>query len=99
MTIDTGAVVPVTQTDIVAGLPEREQSPKFALQVASGETLLILKEVLVTLTQGRHLLTTWIFVANIAEEFNMFLQILSSLFNNSVLNYYILFYFCEEHVT
>lgn len=43
---------------------------KQALQMASRETLPILKEALVTLTLGQHPLTTWVFVS---EIFHMFI--------------------------
>jgi hypothetical protein len=46
------------------------------LQMASGEVLLILKEALMTLTQGQHLLTAWIFVPNITDEFVLGLDVL-----------------------
>jgi hypothetical protein len=54
----------------------REQSLKFALHIASGETLLILKEALVTL--WRRPLTTWVFIANITDEFILGLDVLSA---------------------
>jgi hypothetical protein len=52
MTINPGAVVTVAWLDTVAGLLERAQSPKFTLQMASGETFPILKGALVISTLG-----------------------------------------------
>jgi hypothetical protein len=44
--------------------------------MASREILLNLKEALVTLTLGRRPLTTWVFVASIADEFILELEVL-----------------------
>jgi hypothetical protein len=41
----------------------------YVLQMASGQTLSILKETLVNLPLGRRPLTTSVFVANISNEF------------------------------
>jgi hypothetical protein len=46
------------------------------LQVVSGETLCILKEVFLTLTLGRCTLNIWEFVTNITNEFILGLDIL-----------------------
>jgi hypothetical protein len=73
--IDTGEAVTVAKPNI-AGLSEREPSTKCILQTVSGETLPILKEVFVTLILGRHPLKTWVFVANIADEFISELDVL-----------------------
>jgi hypothetical protein len=51
VTIDTGAFVTVAKPDITAGLPERELSMHCALLTASGETILVLKQPLVKLTE------------------------------------------------
>ena len=59
-----------------AGLPKRVKLPKFILQVASGETLSILKEALVTLTMGWRPLTTWVLVADITDEFVLAFNVL-----------------------
>jgi hypothetical protein len=72
---DTGASMMVTRPDIT-GLPERDLLTKCALQTAPGETLPILKEVLVTLTLGRHPLITSVFIANITDEFILGLNVM-----------------------
>jgi hypothetical protein len=76
VTVDTGAYVTVARPDIAAGWPEREPNPSFTLQTVSGESLPILKEVLLTLTLGRLPLRMWLFVANITDELILGLDIL-----------------------
>jgi hypothetical protein len=71
MAIDTV----IARPDITAGLPERELTRLYVLQMISGETLPILMEVLVELTLGQHPLMTWAFVARIADEFILGLDI------------------------
>jgi hypothetical protein len=51
--INTGVPMPTTRPDITAGWPKRNQSQCYVLQIASGETLPILKEALVELTLGQ----------------------------------------------
>jgi hypothetical protein len=53
VTVDTGAYVTVERPDIAAGWLERQSNPGFTLQTASGKSLPIFKEVLLTLTLGR----------------------------------------------
>jgi hypothetical protein len=50
MTIDTGASITIARPDITAGLPETKPSWLYVLQMVSGKTLPVLKEVLVELT-------------------------------------------------
>jgi predicted aspartyl protease len=69
MTIDTGASVTIVRLDITAGLPVRELTRPYVLQMLSGKTLLILKEALVELTLGHCPLTTWLFVTKVTDEF------------------------------
>jgi predicted aspartyl protease len=69
VTIDTGASATVARPDIVAGLPERELSRPYVLQTASGETILVVKEAHVELTMGRRTLRSWVFVADIKDDF------------------------------
>jgi hypothetical protein len=76
VTIDTGASVTVARPDIVAGLPERELSRLYVLQTASGETIPVVKEAHVVLTLGRHTLRSWVFVADIMDDFILGLDIL-----------------------
>jgi hypothetical protein len=61
--------VTVANADITAGLPKRELTLPYILQMASGKTLPILKKVLAELNLGRHLLLTWVFIARIANQF------------------------------
>jgi hypothetical protein len=48
-------------------MAERQPNQRFMLQMVSGETLPILKEVFLTLTLGRRPLKNWVFVADITE--------------------------------
>jgi hypothetical protein len=50
MTIYTGPSLTIIKPDITPGLPEREQTWPYILQMASEETAPVLKEVLVELT-------------------------------------------------
>jgi hypothetical protein len=74
--IDTGAYATVAIPDIVAGLPERELSQPYVLQTASGETIPVRKEAHVELTMGQRSLRSWVFVANIKDDFILGLDIL-----------------------
>jgi hypothetical protein len=76
VTIDTGASATVARPDIVAGLPERELSQPYVLQTASGETIPVMKEAHVELTMGRRTLRSWVFVADIKDDFILELDIL-----------------------
>jgi hypothetical protein len=58
MTIRTGSSVTTARPDITAGLPKRELTWLYVLQMVSRETLPHLKEVLVELTLGCHPLRT-----------------------------------------
>jgi hypothetical protein len=69
MTVDTGAYMTVVR-------PERLPNQCYMLQTVSGEALLILKEVFLTLTRGWCPLKIWVFVVNITEEFILRLGIL-----------------------
>jgi hypothetical protein len=60
MTIDTRASVTFTRPDITEGLPKRELSQPYILQIALMKSLPILKEVLVELTLWQCLLRTWV---------------------------------------
>jgi predicted aspartyl protease len=76
VTVDTGAYVTVVRPDIVAGLPERELSRPYVLQTAYGETIPVVKETHVELTLGRRTLRSWVFVADITDDFIVGLDIL-----------------------
>lgn len=76
VTVDTGASVTIVRPVITAGLPKRVPSTKCALQTASGQTLSISKEALVTLSLGRHQSTTGVLVTSITDEFILVLDIM-----------------------
>jgi hypothetical protein len=76
VTIDTGASATVDRPDIVAGLPERELSRPYVLQTESGETIPVVTEAFVDLTTGRRTLRSWVFVADITDDFILRLDIL-----------------------
>jgi hypothetical protein len=62
--------------DITAELPEREVTQLYDLPMASGETLPILKEILVELPLGWCPLMTWVLIAKITHEFILGLDVL-----------------------
>jgi hypothetical protein len=76
VTIDTGAAVSIARPDMAAGLPEREVTRKTYVRSVSGQIVPILKEALLKLILGKCLLTAWVFVANITEEFTLGLDIM-----------------------
>jgi hypothetical protein len=76
VTIDTGVSMTIARPDVTAELPKRDPPMQCALQMASEETLPILKEALVKLTLGQCPLTTWVFVANITDEFVLGLDVM-----------------------
>jgi hypothetical protein len=57
--IDKGVAVTVARPGIVATLAERELYLTFALQMAPGGTIHILKQALITLNMGWRPLNTW----------------------------------------
>jgi hypothetical protein len=61
--------VTITRPDINAGLPKKDLPMWCALQMASGDTLPILKEAFVKMTLGQCPLTTGVFITNITDEF------------------------------
>jgi hypothetical protein len=58
MTIDTRASVTIARPDINAGLPERELTGPYILQMTSEGTFSLLKEALIEFTLGWCSLTT-----------------------------------------
>lgn len=66
----------IVRLDITAGLPERELTRPYVLQMVSGKTVPILKEALVELTLGQCPLTTWLFVTKVTDEFILGLDVL-----------------------
>jgi hypothetical protein len=76
VTIDTGTSATVARPDIIVGLPERELSQPYVLQTAFGETMPVVKEAHVELTMGRRTLRSWVFVADIKDDFILGLYIL-----------------------
>jgi hypothetical protein len=53
VTTDTASLM-IIRPDITTGLPERELTQPYVLETVSGETLTVLKGVLVELTLQRH---------------------------------------------
>jgi hypothetical protein len=82
VTIDTGASATVARPDIVAGLPERELSRPYVLQTASGETIPVVKEAHVELTIGQRTLRSWVFDADITDDFILGLDILRAYYTS-----------------
>jgi hypothetical protein len=74
--LDIWVFVGDVREEFAAGLPERELSQPYVLQTASGETLPVVKEAHVELTMGRRTLRSWVFVADIADDFILGLDIL-----------------------
>jgi hypothetical protein len=75
VTIDTGASVTISRSDIVEGQPDRKPSRACVLQSASGETIPI-EEYLDELTLRRRALRIWVFVAEVTDEFVLGLDVL-----------------------
>jgi hypothetical protein len=69
VTIDTRVSVTIARPDIIAGLTERDPPTWYALQTASEKTFPILKEAFIKLSLGQCPLATWMFIANITEDF------------------------------
>jgi hypothetical protein len=76
VTVDIGVSVTIVRPVVTAGLPKRDPSTNCALQTASGKTLPILKEALVTLTLGRHRLTTGVSITSITDDFILGLDVM-----------------------
>jgi hypothetical protein len=70
--------VTIARPDIVAGLSGRDLSWPYVLQMASGETILIVKKARVELALGRRTLRIWVFVADITDDFILGLDILQA---------------------
>jgi hypothetical protein len=70
MTINTGASMTTVRPDITTGLLKSQLSQLYVLQIVSGETFPLLKEALVEVTLGWHLLWIWVLVANIIDGFH-----------------------------
>jgi hypothetical protein len=76
VTTNTGASVVIARPDITVGLPKREMTQPYVLQMASGKTLPILKEALTELTLEQCSLTTWVFLAIIIDKLILGLDVL-----------------------
>jgi hypothetical protein len=74
--VDTGASVTTVRRDIAAGLPQREVTRRMWLRSVSGQNIPILKEAFVKLTLGECQLISWVFVADIVEEFTLGLDVM-----------------------
>jgi hypothetical protein len=78
VTIDTGASVTVARPDIVEGLLVRELSRPYVLITASGGTIPVVKKARLELTLGWRNLRSWVFVADITNDFILGLYILQA---------------------
>jgi hypothetical protein len=71
MTIDIGTSVTVTRPR----LPERDPTQPYVLNMMLRKTLHVLKEALVEVTLGQHLLRTWAFVTEAMHKFFLRLDV------------------------
>jgi hypothetical protein len=76
VTINTGACVTISRPNIATGWPERKPDLCYRLKMASGESLLRLKEALVKLTLGQSPMSISVFVAEITDDFILTLDVL-----------------------
>jgi hypothetical protein len=68
----------IARLDITIGLPKRDLPTQCDLQMASGETQVVMKEAFIRLTLAWCPLTTWMFVACIADEVILGLDVMHS---------------------
>jgi hypothetical protein len=66
----------IIRTDITAGLPKRELTQPYVPEMALGETLTVLKGVLIEVTLQKHPQQTSDFITKITDKFNLGLDIL-----------------------
>jgi hypothetical protein len=59
-----------------AGMPEREMTQPYVLQMALRDTLHVLKEDLIELTLGQHPIRAWMFCAKIIDKLFLELDVL-----------------------
>jgi hypothetical protein len=76
VTIDTGTLVILSRPGITAGLSKRELTLPYFPQMAPGETLPILMEALVEMTQEQSPQQIWAFVVEITDKFMLGLDVL-----------------------
>jgi hypothetical protein len=69
VTINTRTSMIIAQPNITIGLPDRQQTWPYVLQMASGETLLVFIETLLELALEWHLVRTWVSTAKIINKF------------------------------
>lgn len=74
--IGTGASLTIARPYIISQQPERKPSRPYILQMVSGETIPVLKEVLVELTLGQSALKIWVFITEITDELILELDVL-----------------------
>jgi hypothetical protein len=68
--------VSIARPDIVAGQPERKPSRAYIFQTALGDIIPLQNEALVELTLGRQAIRICVFVAEVSDEFILWLDIL-----------------------
>jgi hypothetical protein len=76
MTTDTGASVVIARPDITVGVPKRELTWPYFLQLALGETFTVMKEALVYPGAVRWMI--WVRVTKIIDKFILELDVLST---------------------
>jgi hypothetical protein len=74
--IDTGASVTTIRPDSTARLPKRDLTWSCVLQTTPGETVPILKEVLVEMTMGQSPIYVRAYIAKITHKFILRLDVL-----------------------
>jgi hypothetical protein len=64
MTIDTGVFMMISRPNITEATPKKELPQLFDLQMPSGQTFSLMKDMLIELTLGLCQLRTWKFIAD-----------------------------------
>jgi hypothetical protein len=78
VTVDIGAYVTVARPYIAPEWPERQPKQCLTLHAVSGEALLIMREVFLTLNFGRCPIKIWVLFADITNEFILGLDLLQN---------------------
>jgi hypothetical protein len=78
--------VTIILPDNIARMPERELTLSYVLQTTPGETLPILKEVLVEITMQHSPIHVWAFVAKITHKFILRLDVMRCVHGSGMLH-------------
>jgi hypothetical protein len=76
LVIITRTSMSIARPNITTGLPDRQQTWPYILQMASGKTLPVLMETLLKLALEWHLVQTWVSTAKITDKFILGLEVL-----------------------